>query len=95
MREYENKIRQVLSFMPYAEIMFVSAKTGQRLNKFYDMIDFVIENHAMSVETGVFNEIMTEAVALQQPPSDKGKRLNSIILHRLLLSHRHLLILCK
>ncbi len=75
MREYEGKIRQVLSYMPYAEIMYVSAMTGQRLNKLYDMIDMVIENQTLRVATGVLNEIMTEAVAMQQPPSDKGKRL--------------------
>ena len=75
MREYENDIRQVLSFMPYAEIMYVSAVTGQRLVKLYDMIDMVIENQTLRIATGVLNEIMTEAVAMQQPPSDKGKRL--------------------
>ena len=73
--EYTNKVRDILSFMPYAEIMFISAKTGQRLPKLFDMIYFVIANHAMRIETGVVNEIMAEAVALQQPPSDKGKRL--------------------
>ena len=75
MREYESDIRHVLSYMPYAEIMYVSAVTGQRLNKLYDMIDMVIENQTLRIATGVLNEIMTEAVALQQPPSDKGKRL--------------------
>lgn len=74
-REYENKIRQVLSFMPYAEIMYVSALTGQRLNKLYDKIDMVIANQSMRIATGVLNEILMEAVAMQQPPSDKGKRL--------------------
>lgn len=73
--EYTQKIRQVLAFMPYAEIMFISAVTGQRLPKLYDTIDIVNENHSMRVATGVLNEIMTEAVAMQQPPSDKGKRL--------------------
>ena len=75
MKEYEGKIRQVLSYMPYAEIMYVSALTGQRLPKLYDMIDMVIENQTLRIATGVLNEIMTEAVAMQQPPSDKGKRL--------------------
>ncbi len=75
MREHEHRVRQVLSFMPYAEIMYVSAETGQRLNKLYDQIDMVIENQTLRVATGVLNEIMTEAVAMQQPPSDKGKRL--------------------
>ncbi len=75
MKKYENEIRRVLSFMPYAEIMYVSAQTGQRLHKLYDVIDAVIENQTLRVATGVLNEIMTEAVAMQQPPSDKGKRL--------------------
>ena len=73
--KHTNKIREILSFMSYAEIMFISAKTGQRLSKMYEMIDMVLENNAMRVATGVLNEIMTEAVAMQQPPSDKGKRL--------------------
>ena len=75
MREYENQIRQILSFMPYAEIMYVSAMTGQRLTKLYDRIDMVIANQTLRVATGVLNEILSEAVAMQQPPSDKGKRL--------------------
>lgn len=73
--KFEKEIRNVLSFMPYAEIMFISALTGQRLNKLFDMIDMVIENHSMRVATGVLNEIMTQAIAMNQPPSDKGKRL--------------------
>ncbi|MDD3141310.1 MAG: ribosome biogenesis GTPase Der [Lachnospiraceae bacterium] len=73
--EYEKKVRQVLAYMPYAEIMFVSATTGQRLTKLYDMIDVIIENQTMRVSTGVLNEIMMEAVAMQQPPSDRGRRL--------------------
>lgn len=75
MYEYEKNVRQVLSYMPYAEIMYVSAKTGQRLPKLFDMIDMVLENQTLRISTGVLNEIMMEAVAMQQPPSDKGKRL--------------------
>lgn len=75
MNEHSKKIREVLSYMPYAEIMYVSALTGQRLIKLYDMIDMVIDSQSLRVQTGVLNEIMTEAVALQQPPTDKGKRL--------------------
>ena len=73
--KYTNEVRNTLSYMPYAEIMFVSALTGQRLVKLFDMVDTIIENQTMRVQTGVLNEIMTEAVAMQQPPSDKGKRL--------------------
>ncbi|MDD5936311.1 MAG: ribosome biogenesis GTPase Der, partial [Clostridiales bacterium] len=69
------KIRETLSFMPYAEIVFVSAKTGQRLNKIFEIIEVVIQNRSMRISTGVLNEIMMEATAMHQPPSDKGKRL--------------------
>ncbi len=72
---FTEKVRNILSYMPYAEIVFVSAKTGQRLPKLFETIDMVSENHAMRVATGVLNEILSEAVAMQQPPTDKGKRL--------------------
>ena len=72
---YTNKIRETLAYMPYAELLFISVKTGQRLSKLYDVIDMVIQNHSLRVGTGVLNEILSEAVALKQPPSDKGKRL--------------------
>ena len=71
--EYTQKIRNTLSFMQYAEMIFVSAVTGQRLTKLFELIDVVRQNQNMRIATGVLNEIMTEAVALQQPPSDKGK----------------------
>ena len=73
--EHTKKIRDTLSFMPYAEMVFISAVTGQRMNKMFELIDMVRENQTLRVATGVLNEIMTEAVAMQQPPSDKGKRL--------------------
>lgn len=75
MNKFTQDIRQKLSYMPYAELLFVSASTGQRLPKLFETIDAVIENHSLRVATGVLNEIMAEAVALNQPPSDKGKRL--------------------
>lgn len=75
MKEFTDKIWQKLSYMPYAEMIFLSAKTGQRLPKLFDLIDTVIENCALRVQTGVLNEILTEAMAMKQPPSDKGKRL--------------------
>ena len=73
--EYTKKIQDTLSFMLYAEFVFISAKTGQRMDKLFELIDTVRENQTLRVATGVLNEILTEAVALQQPPSDKGKRL--------------------
>lgn len=68
-------IKDVLSFMSYAEMVFISAKTGQRMPKMFDLIEQVIQNQSLRVQTGVLNEILAEAVVLQQPPSDKGKRL--------------------
>ncbi|MCQ2536507.1 MAG: ribosome biogenesis GTPase Der [Lachnospiraceae bacterium] len=69
------KIRKTLAFMPYAELLFISAKTGQRIGKIYETIDAVLANCAMRVQTGVLNSILTEALAMQQTPTDKGKRL--------------------
>ncbi len=73
--EYTNKIRMILAYMPYAELIFLSAVTGQRLPKLFELIDMVIQNQNLRIATGVLNEILTEAVALQQPPSDRGRRL--------------------
>lgn len=73
--KYTEDIRNVLSFTPYAEIIFISAVTGQRLTKLYEAVDKVIENQNIRIGTGVLNEIVSEAVSLQQPPTDKGRRL--------------------
>ena len=70
---FTEDIRQVLSFMPYAEILFISALSGQRLPKLFETIEAVSESQNMRVGTGALNEIMSEAVAMQQPPNDKGK----------------------
>ena len=75
MEEYRKEIREVLSFIPYAQTVFVSAKTGQRMNRLFPAIDEVLAMRTLRVPTGVLNEILTEAVARNQPPSDKGKRL--------------------
>ena len=75
MRDFERTIRNKLSYMPYAEMLFISAETGQRLPKLFDLIDAVIQNRTLRIQTGVLNEILTEAMAMKQPPSDKGKRL--------------------
>ena len=73
--KYTKKIREILSFMPYADVLFVSAMTGQRLPKLFEHIDVIIENQNMRISTGVLNEILTDAVAMQQPPTDRGRRL--------------------
>ena len=73
--KFTEELRQKFSFMPYADIMFVSAVTGQRLIKLYDEIDKVRQNQNLRIPTGVLNEILTEATAMHEPPQDKGKRL--------------------
>ena len=75
MKEFTDKVHQILSFIPYAELIFISAKTGQRLNRIYEAVDMVSANQNMRIQTGVLNEILTEAAIMQQPPSDKGKML--------------------
>ena len=72
---FTEDIEKVLSFMTYAEVMFISVKTGQRVSKLFTMIDAVISNQNLRIQTGVLNEIVTQATVEQQPPSDKGKRL--------------------
>ena len=73
--KHTNRIREVLSFMPYAEIVFISARTGLRISRMFETLDAVIENQTMRIQTGVLNEILAEAVAMQQPPSDRDRRL--------------------
>lgn len=72
---FTETVRTTLAYMSYAELLFVSAKTGQRLERLYDLIDIVIDSQTLRIQTGVLNEIMTEAIAMQQPPTDKGRRL--------------------
>ncbi|MDO5131417.1 MAG: ribosome biogenesis GTPase Der [Eubacteriales bacterium] len=74
-KEFTDRIRQVLSFLSYAELIFISAQTGQRLPRLYEMIDMVHDNQNLRIQTGVLNEIISEACVMQQPPSDKGKSL--------------------
>ncbi len=75
MNEMTEDIKSVLSFMPYAELIFISAKTGQRTDKLFKLIDIVSESATLRVPTGVLNEILTRALATQQTPQDKGRKL--------------------
>lgn len=75
MKEYRDKLTNDFSFMSYAPIMFISAKTGQRLDKLYEMISFVHSQNSMRISTGKLNEVLAGATARVQPPTDKGKRL--------------------
>ena len=72
---YKKEVYSRLSYLSYAPIIFISAKTGQRVNKLYELINQVAANNAMRVNTSVINQVLNEAIALVQPPTDKGKRL--------------------
>ncbi len=76
MRQFEHDIRFMLGFISYAPIIFISAKTGQRVDKLLKMINVVNNNYNMRISTGVFNEILDEAIMMNQPPSDKGRQAN-------------------
>ena len=75
MRDMEAQVRQDLSFMPYAPVVFLSALTGQRVDKLYEMINEVARSNAMRVTTGALNSVLADATARVQPPTDKGRRL--------------------
>ncbi|HHT50048.1 MAG TPA: ribosome biogenesis GTPase Der [Eubacteriaceae bacterium] len=76
MNNYRKKIREDLSFLSYAPILFISAKTGQRVHRIMELINYVSNQHSMRISTGMLNEVIGEAILLNQPPSDKGRRLN-------------------
>ena len=75
MNQFKKDIQLTLSFMPYAELLFISAATGQRIEKLFTMIDTVVQNQTLRIATGILNEVLAEAVSLAEPPSDKGKKL--------------------
>ena len=75
LEEYKKDIYQKLKYLSYAPIIFISALTGQRVNKLFDLINYVAEQNSMRVKTSVLNQVINEAIAIVQPPSDKGRRL--------------------
>lgn len=75
LEEYRKVVHEKLGFMTYAPVLFISAKTGQRVNKIYELIKFVADQASFRISTGMLNDLVNEAVAMVQPPSDKGKRL--------------------
>ncbi len=75
LEEYRKQVHEKLGFMTYAPVLFISAKTGQRVNKIYELIKFVADQSAFRISTGMLNDLVNEAIAMVQPPSDKGKRL--------------------
>lgn len=83
MRDYEQYIRRELAFLEYAPILFVSARTGQRLQQLLEVTQYVANQHSLRISTGRLNEVLQEAVTLNQPPADKGKRLKIFYINQL------------
>lgn len=75
LEQYKKDVYNKLSYLSYAPILFISAKTGQRVNKLFEMINSVASQNALRVSTSVLNQVLNEAIAIVQPPTDKGKRL--------------------
>ena len=75
LEKYKKEVYSKLSYLTYAPVVFISAKTGQRVDKLFDIIKLVASNNAMRISTGTLNQVINEAIAVVQPPTDKGKRL--------------------
>lgn len=75
LEKYREKVRRQLEFMSYSPIAFISAKTGQRVERVFELVDYVYDQASFRVQTGMLNDVLNEATAMVQPPSDKGKRL--------------------
>lgn len=75
LERYEKEVYSKLAYLSYAPIIFISAKTGQRVNKLFDMINHVNEQNNFRIGTSILNQVINEAIAIVQPPTDKGKRL--------------------
>ena len=95
MNEMTAKIRQDLSYMSYAPILFISALTGQRVNKLYELINRVANQSAMRVTTGMLNNILEDATARVQPPTDKGRRLKIYYMTQVGVKPPHFVIFCN
>lgn len=75
LEKYRQKVYADLSFMTYAPVVFISAKTGQRVNRLFELIKFSFNQNSLRISTGMLNDVINEAIAIVQPPSDKGRRL--------------------
>ena len=89
------EIRRDLAYMPYAPILFISALTGQRVEKLFEMINFVAEQNAMRITTGMLNSVLADATARVQPPTDKGRRLKIYYMTQIGVKPPHFVIFCN
>ncbi len=95
MDQMKTKIRQELAFMTYAPILFISAKTGQRVDKLFDMIDYVSNQASVRITTGMLNNVLADAQTRVQPPSDKGRRLKIYYMTQVGVRPPHFVIFCN
>ncbi len=95
MNEMTAKIRQDLGYMPYAPVLFISALTGQRVGKLYELINYVADQSAMRITTGMLNNILADATARVQPPTDKGRRLKIYYMTQVGVKPPHFVIFCN
>jgi GTP-binding protein len=95
MRDMERDTREGLSYMTYAPIMFLSALTGQRVDKLFPMIQEVYKQNTSRITTGALNSILAEATARVQPPSDKGRRLKIYYMTQASTKPPHFVIFCN
>jgi GTP-binding protein len=94
-KEFTDKIRVALAYMPYAPILFVSAKTGQRMNQVFEHINYVREQSTLRISTGMLNDVLGEATTRTQPPSDKGKRLKIYYMTQISVTPPTFVIFCN
>ena len=95
MDHMRDEIRRDLSFMPYAPIVFISALTGQRVPRLFELINYVNDQSAMRITTGMLNNVLTDAQTRVQPPSDKGKRLKIYYLTQVGVKPPHFVVFCN
>lgn len=95
MDKMTEEIRRDLSYMPYAPVLFLSAMTGQRVDKLYEMINMVNEQSCMRITTGMLNNILADATARVQPPSDKGRRLKIYYMTQISVKPPHFVVFCN
>ena len=93
--EFTRRIREHLAYMPYAPILFVSAKTGQRIDNVFERINYVHNQHNMRISTGMLNDVLGEATMRTQPPTDKGKRLKIYYMTQISVAPPTFVIFCN
>ncbi|MDD3165560.1 MAG: ribosome biogenesis GTPase Der [Oscillospiraceae bacterium] len=89
------EIREGLSYMPYAPVLFISALTGQRVDKLFELINYVADQSAMRIKTGTLNNILADATARVQPPTDKGRRLKVYYMTQAGVKPPHFIMFCN